>query len=505
MTTYYISPNGLDANNGLGPDASAATNKPWLTLGKALITGSPVVPGDTVYVAPGYYYASGNYTVLASITSTASPTQIVGDPTNRQGFKDGSGVLLAPGLPWATTRTSGDGLDGPISTANNFFQNTGVDIKGLQFKFLVLETRYDGILWNGSAATSSDILFQDCYLISTGIFNLGLGAPTANRNHIIRRCDILTAGVMSINTATAAATADANLNILVEESFIFGALTSVMAIGASGGNIGGGITFKNLTVLGAEGGTQQIGTTALRVSTVSPINVGGCLFLTRGQVLNAGTTGQIIDTGYNRIITLTNNAVYTLTTQAGTSFIGVAPNLVLPHLVTWGLEMPRADLFGWTDAALTAQKFSASGSTTPDFRGRTARPWGAGSSIGCWQVPDVVQDASSAITGGGTNSLKLTGAGEVSFYVPVDAISTTISVRSKSTTYGGTNWPQLIVVANGTLGIASDLTVTATSATEAVITSPTFTPTAKGVVEIRLVSRSTTVTSSTWWDLLTSP
>ena len=47
MTTYYVDfVNGLDANNGLGPDASDGTNKPWKTITK-LLGAAGMASGDT--------------------------------------------------------------------------------------------------------------------------------------------------------------------------------------------------------------------------------------------------------------------------------------------------------------------------------------------------------------------------------------------------------------------------------------------------------------------------
>jgi hypothetical protein len=516
MSVYYVSAAGNDSNNGLSADATTAnTNKPWLTLGKALATGSPVVAGDTVYVGPGYYFSSGNITPLATISSAGTPSQIIGDPTNAQGFKDSSGVLLAPGLPYLTTRTAVEGIDAPMASTNNFFNATTNSPSGLQFKFLALETRCDtstnSIIWNASAATGGDNLFQDCYLISSGgVFGLFTGAPTAGRNLTVRRSTII-GGALQIQVTTASATADADLAILVEECLIFGRLTGNLQISNSGGNLGGGINLYDNTIiqLDSGGNSSTIKTTALRVSTVKPINFKGNLIFGNGAVISAGTSGHVIDQGWNRFIQLGGAAVYTNTTQNVTSghesFIGIAPNLVLPHLVTWGLEMPRADFLGWTDAAASTQAFTTSGRTTPDFRGRTARPWGAGASIGCWQAQSVAQDTGSAVSGGGANSLKITGAGEVSLYVPVDATSTTISVHTASTSYGGTTWPQLIVMPNPSIGVTTSVSVSATSASDQGITTGSFTPTAKGVVEVRLISNSTSTTSSTFFDLLTSP
>lgn len=92
MTTYYISTEGSDSNNGLGPDASDATNKPWLTVGKAL-GASGISSGDTVYIGPGVYREE----VSVAMTAPTGETFVIGDPGNAQGFKDSSGNLLSAG------------------------------------------------------------------------------------------------------------------------------------------------------------------------------------------------------------------------------------------------------------------------------------------------------------------------------------------------------------------------------------------------------------------------
>jgi hypothetical protein len=500
MTTYYISPNGSDANNGLGPDASHSTNKPYLTLGKAMNTGSAVVPGDTVYIAPGYYY-SASCTPISGICSAGSPTSFIGDPTNKQGFKDGSGVRLAPGIPWVTTRTSGEGIDGAPASASNLFTLTTNTPSGLTFRYLGLESKNGTYLFVMSWAGSTDITVQDCVVgTADSIFRFSTGAPTAARNITLQRCVVYGTSLMNI-TAAASATDDADLAIAFRNNLFYEVSSNTagnISLGASAHNAGG-IVYYNTWIAKF----FTISTTASNVSTATPIKFGSNVFIT-GQAnafITSGTAGQIIDDGYNRII---GNGAFSGVTPAATTVFSALPNLVGPHLVSWGLEMPRSDFLGWTDAAATTQKFSASGIVTADFRGRTIRPWGAGASIGCWQAQDVVQDTASAITGGGTNSLKLTGAGEVSLYIPVDATGFTVSVRTKSTSYGGTSYPQMIVVANPGVGVTTDTTVTAAAATEETITAATITPTSKGVMEVRLISRSTSVSSTTHFDILTS-
>lgn len=504
MTTYYVSGTyGTNANNGLGPDASNAANKPWATLGKALKTGTPVLPGDVIYVAPGYCWEGGTLTTIAGCSSSASPTQIIGDPLNAQGFKDGSGVRVAPGLAWVTTRTAADGLDGPITSTQPLLSLYNNNTAGLQFRSLVLEctTANTGGLFVLILTGNNNTLVEQCRLIGFTAFALGNnGAATAGLNWTMRRCVCsVSYGLLGINNNAAAATADADLNILVEDNLIFGRGTADgSGLSSSGGNLAGGVRFKGNTVVSNGQASRAIATAAGQVSTVVPVTIEGNLFI--GCSIQAGTAGQIVDNGYNRFQGyLSANVNFTL---AATSKVNVAPNFVLPDLVGYGLELPRNDLFGWTDAATAAQKYSAWGYTGTDLRGKTTRPWGSGASIGCWELGQKAQDTSSAVTGGGANSMKMTGAGEFSFFMPVDITTTAIGVTILFGSYGGTNYPQLIVVANPALGIMSDVVASATSAAQQVL-SAAIAPTAQGVVEVRLVSRSTSVTSTTNFDLVT--
>lgn len=88
MSTYYIdSTNGSDSNNGLGPDASHASNKPFLTIGKLIAASGVFVNGDIAYIAPGYY----RETITVGITSLTSEGQIIGDSANSKGFKTSGG------------------------------------------------------------------------------------------------------------------------------------------------------------------------------------------------------------------------------------------------------------------------------------------------------------------------------------------------------------------------------------------------------------------------------
>lgn len=495
MATYYISVSGSDASNGLGPDASHATNKPWLTLAKALHAGSVVVPGDTIYIGPGNYYSSA-VTPIAGLTSVANPTALRGDPTNAQGFKDGSGVRLAPALVWITTRTS-TGPEEELTSATSLLTLSTNANHGFQFYHLCLEAGRAQVVLP-SSATSTDLLFEDCRMMCASIVVYTVATLfNAATNWTFRRCLMVGSNfVFNAGATVAAGTADADTNIQFEHCLLFGGFQLQMT--AAAGNKAGGLDVNFCTIFL---GRNQSAMTSVagRVSTVTPCTMTGCLLVGGFNLFSTGTTGEIIDGGYNR--TVLTAAASTNTTQAGTTKQNVMPNLVWPDLLKWGLAMPRWDVFGWGPGSVAAQYSSGATNAQPDFRGRTVRPWGAGPSIGYSEVVEIAKDTGSAITGGGANSLKITGGGEVSFFIPVDAAATTVGVRTKSTTYGGASYPQLVVVANPDLGVTQQ-TVTAAAATEETITTGSFTPTAKGVVEVRLISRSTTVTSSTYFDLL---
>ena len=88
MATYYVQPNGSNANTGLG----ASNAQAWQTVQKALgATG--IGSGDTLYIAPGTYREA--ITIAGTYSAT---TSIIGDRTASQFSSISAGYVRITGL-----------------------------------------------------------------------------------------------------------------------------------------------------------------------------------------------------------------------------------------------------------------------------------------------------------------------------------------------------------------------------------------------------------------------
>ena len=486
MTTYYVSPNGNDANNGLGPDASHASNKPWLTITKAL-GAAGIASGDTVYLAPGTY----REIVTIAMTSAVAETKVIGDVANAQGFKDGSGNRLGGGYVIHTAYLTND-VSAP--SALTLLTLGARDFLTFENILFVGGTASPSIL--SAVATSTDIIFRQCAFIDNAPGN-GLNMMTivigngVTANWLIERCVFFGyQRIMGITLTGAAAGVDYDANMTIRNCLFWGAFQEGIRIGNTGGTVskGGGVDMLNNTMISNCILIQMSGTnsTSIPCTAYNSVFIGG----NANPVLSAGGVAGSLVEDYNHICGVTPRG----------GSLGTGANSVTNAVRALMIHTGFASLWGFTvrpPAMPMAQSGwlgfgNQSGSPSVDMLNRP-KPEGGQSivkGIGAMERHDTGAKETTTVHSG-TVGMKLTGPASQSFEVAVDAVATTISIYARyDTNHGTTNKPQMTIT-NGTECGVNDATVTMTAGIdtwEQLILN--FTPARAGIVTMTVVSRS---------------
>jgi hypothetical protein len=497
VATYYVDyNNGSDSNNGLGPDASNATNKPFATIAKLIAASGAMSSGDTAYLAPGVY-REANVTVGISPTSE---TSIIGDPLNRQGFKNSSGVLV----PAAPVTMSGYLTDDTTAySANNSLSASGKDY--LTFENIYFIAR--GILI--SLISCENWTLRRCVFFAVGSQNALQIQPAIDvaNNLLVDSCVVFAPRGRPISIALGYSnTADYDVNITLKNSLFLTpyvvAAVEVAVAGSATSFYGGGVDVLNCTCIGR----YAMQCSSAGISTTYPCTIYNSVGM-GDTVLTANTTGQIIE-DYNLL--LGSIARQNVTAGSNSKTTECAPYLELGQSFLHGFQ-PRPFLSPWHQSRTLG--FGGSSPPTTDLFGRP-RPSGGGrtvasasAGIGAMECHDFGTENTSAADGGSGSCLELVGPGDHDIIVPVDASSTTISLKVKydSATYGGTDYPQAILLDAGDIGVSTETETATSSASDAyeTLTFTAFTPTRKSWVKIRLINRSTAGAGKCWFDSVT--
>jgi hypothetical protein len=477
MATYYVRKTGSNSNNGLSAGAA------WATFGKALSTATG---GDTVYIGAGVYRESVTVT-----STTASTLSLIGDV-------DGAQTGDAGEVRWTAFTT-----DDKTTSSSVVCNLNGKD--NLSFSKITFHGAGNHVIDAQTTADSINISFTDCYFIhmySNGghcVTVSSTGAAAANWT--FDRCRFLANHNSSGNTIKfnfTAGTARDNTITIQNCLFIgFGGDAAILFQGVS--VYGGGGKVVNCTFVGYN----------YAVSTASwtssfPAKVYSCFIVAANTGINAGATNHI-DQDYNLIYAPTA----TVNTSGGTN------NHTTDYcpLVHIGQELfmtgvPRPFLMPTQDSPLLGFGSNASFTTSVDILNRP-RPSGSGfwsstaKGVGCLERHEIGVKETTTFDSSPT-SLKVTGPGDHAMAIPVDAASTTISIKARwDSNYVGT-LPQLKLEANGEIGVsAQSVTATGSANTWNTISLSAFTPTAKGWVNIFLTSNSTAGNGIVYWDTLT--
>jgi hypothetical protein len=487
MTTFFVDfVNGLDANNGLGPDASHASNKPWKTLTK-LLGASGMASGDTAYLSPAGPFRE---TVTVAMTSATVETRIIGDTANAQGFKTSGGALVTGGPVVHSAYTTNDTT---VPSSSALLALSARDF--LTFEKIKFVGGLNASTSHISAsAHSTDIIFRDCGFVGMAAGTAPqtisfTGAADTASNWTIERC-VFTGNMGTVINVTmpTSASADYDINFQIRNCMFMAATPTVINITASGAGSfkGGGVDISYCYMAGRINGVI---TASANVSTSIPCTVYNCeIFSSNSVALSANASGQIVE-DYNLLFASTPRT--NVTAGSNSKSDGSYAPLFHDHYDNFVVG-GTVRSFGTPNAGSPLLGFGAGVALTTDMTGLTRPAGGSSTSNGVGPIErhnTWVRETTTVRTG--SNALSCTGPGDHSFGVQVDPVSTTLSVYMRyDATHAATNKPQMIV-ANGEECGVSTATATMTAAADTwEQISLTFTPARAGIVTVRFVSRS---------------
>jgi hypothetical protein len=477
MTVYFVRKTGDDGNAGTSPAAA------WATIGQAL-GAAGIASGDTVYIGGGVYREC----VTVAMTSATAETAIIGDVDGSK-TGDAGEVIWTAFVDGDDTAPSGDPT---LELATRDY---------LTFARMTIVAG-EGALINAWTPTSQYITFTNCALFGMGDEILYFKADVSTQAHwLIDRCVLVSyIGYGMDITSTRNISADVDLDFTISNCLLFlstGSSNILSITGYEGGSYyPGGVNILNCTFVG---GSKQI--SIVGWSSTYPVNIYNCVFLAPVDYhISAEASGMVLQ-DYN----------YFAWTE------------------DWGCEnvTPGAHNKGWTEicallhvgqeifAGKTLRPFlspvagspllgfgNQAGGPSVDFLNRP-RPAGGGSTdnaVGYLERHDTAirEDTTADVAPG----IKIVGPGDHEFQIPVDATSTVISIKARyDAAHDVTNKPQAVLLANPAIGVTAEtLTMSEAVDTWQTLTFAAQTPSAKGVVKVRLISRSAAGNGCAYFD-----
>lgn len=484
MATYYVRKTGNDGN--AGTTAGAA----WLTIGKAL-GAAGIASGDTLYVGAGTY----RETVTVAMTSATATTQIIADV-------DGSKTGDAGPVIWTAYTTNDTTAPAAAATLNL----SGRDFLAFD-GFYIVGGNSNPPCVDASSTVSTDITFRRCTFLSGAFANnlircVGTGGTALN--WLIDRCSFTlynnsTALYLTLPTVGGA---DYDSNFIVQNTLcIAGMGLAAFFVDTSGAlaNKPGGVLFYNNTIIGGQTAINFSGSsfsTSIQSKIHNSILIGGSVGMASGAASQVIENFNLIQATTARTnITAGANSVATFATCSLLD-MGYARSVDL-LMRPWGTPMPGSPMLGFGNQA---------GGPAVDALNRP-RPAGGGSTnkgIGAFERHDTAIKETSVTQAGGT-SAKIVGPADHDLLIPVDATATTIRIYGRyDTNHGAGSKPQVILQDAADIGVStSTVTMTAAVDTWEQLTVGPFTPTAKGWVTLRLISRAAAGNGIAYFDTLT--
>lgn len=481
MTTYYVRKSGNDSNDGLSSGSA------WATIGKAL-GAAGISSGDTVYIGAGVY----RELVTISMTSPTIDTSIIGDVYGAQ-TGDAGEIRITNYL--TNDKTAPTDSAALINLNGRNF----LTFKNLSFVNASSWSSIDG----SSPLNCHDISILDCSFINLDISGsvttaIALGSDIIqSSNYLIDRCRFLAMQAQSSRCIfigfgwdLGGDAYDVNVTIRNCTAVTIGRWLRIVGVGALSSAPVGGVHIQNCTVI--SGGGPAVEFVAFLFSDF-PSDISNCIIAaddSNGCIVSFEDLSTAITEDYNVLFSLfptwqVGSGGHSISNGSYAPLLHIGQEL-MQGLMSRPLGMPTTDspLLGFGDDG---------NAPSVDILNRP-RPAGGQSSlkaVGAYERHDTgakeitVVDSSPA-------SVKIVGPGDHDFYIPVDAMSTTISVKARyDTNHGAGNKPQAVLLAAPEIDVSAETkTMTSGVDTWETLTFTPFTPAEKGVVKVRLISRS---------------
>lgn len=517
MATYYVDPvNGHDTNyDGNQAAVGAGRNGPFKTIGKLIAASGAMASGDTAYLAPGIY----RETVSCGITSPTGETKIVGDPLNTKGFNATQGPVI-----WTCLTTDDVSAAAAAHTLNtnsrDFLTFENMQIEGGYYS----SSYYPVIAGTGS----TNIVLRRCAIINPIDLGVYLSiAAGVTAGHIIDSCIIASSLNGCVYLGISKHSAEYDAGFMVKNCVLLSCGGAGVIITSSGSNTNFGAGNANQTtgmqnclVIGAYGINVGSGYNAALTNAFACKN--NVFFGRYGVYCTNDTNPDIVTEDYNILLNAAPRTGITTAQPNGandfatSTTTGRGVRFEMGQSALWGFHVRQ---FGSPLRSCRGVGFgndSTPTALTTDILNRI-RPSGGGASAasvllsaGPYELHDY-GTKDTATKDAGDASLKMVGPGDHEFKIAVDAAQTTIHIRcmydgsNGGNTYGGTNYPQAILVDSEAFANITGNTETKTATTDANgqwqdLEFTTFTPSRKGVIRLRLVNRGSGADDICWFD-----
>lgn len=484
MPTYYVRTDGNNSNDGLSPGAAKLTIQAAVNL---------AVAGDTIYVAPGTYR---EMVTLASSGSSGSPITLEADVTGEH-TGDDAGLVIITGHD---TDTSGAARANGIYTANR----TWWTIRG----FTLAGFTGDAILLgDGSTANSFEgMTIEQCAVSNRNGAAINLryvaGSTPSVQGARIRDCVLFSfrGNNTLVLTHENNSTANVPVDLLVERCLIWSVNTgnagavATVTTGTNLTNSISGITFKQCTVFGS-----QYGFYLTRIKQTGAVVIEGSLTIGGGSTANAAlqTDNNAITFNWNIASGTQSTGPYNQSNVLTDGLMGMFGGLAdypLRRALGWSPYLP------WEPISPNAVIDRAS---LPDYGSQdmygNRRPMRRGRDAGAVEARQLPRQE-TGVTHEGDNAIRFGGAGYHDFFIPVSAAAKTVTVQARrDSNYTGDN-PILRVLNIPGVADQSDAMTGSADAWEELACS--FTPSAAGVVRVRIESRDTSASGIAYFDSL---